>query len=109
MQPSADIGPQTGSTAGRLAMVALTTLMLLWPVAFNGGVILYPDTFAYVDNGADAVYGLRDLLFGNPDTAAPANAPWQAVGGRSPFYGLLGFFSWRLGGFAVASFVQRQR
>jgi hypothetical protein len=37
------------------AVLAATTLMLLWPMAFNRGPVLYPDTFTYVDNGADTI------------------------------------------------------
>jgi hypothetical protein len=99
------------------SVVAITTLMLLWPMAFNRGPVLYPDTFTYVDNGADTVYHLRNLVFGDPEafpaTTDPASAAagvptvkLQTVSGRSLVYGLLGFLGWRVGGFGAAAVIQ---
>jgi hypothetical protein len=86
-----------------LALWLAATLILSWPLAVNRGSVLFPDSIAYIENGAQAWRGVARLLPTAPTGAADPGAgagPAARVatdaggqrtralmGGRSYFYG----------------------
>lgn len=117
MQRAADGGRRIGSAAERLFVVMLTTLLLLWPVAFNKSVILYPDTRSYIGDAAGVIYGLRDALVSglksanSPDSKnnaalSDSSEAAQTISGRSIYYGGFAVIGWRAGSFTIIAGLQ---
>ena len=71
----AAMGPSRADRLARLALFAALVAVLLWPVAWNGGPLGFPDTEAYYEQGGAALDYVGERLgldFATPVETAPA-------------------------------------
>lgn len=114
-----------------LVTVAICTMLLMWPMAYNRGTVLYPDSFAYVGYnfagvGQAVAKAAAKAFEGGPGAspsavAEPAKAAAgafdtatdgakkrasQPIGGRSPYYGAFAWGSLTIGGMGAVALTQ---
>ena len=71
--------PAAGGGAVRLVLFPVLVAILLWPVAWNGDPLGFPDTEAYYEQGGQVLDRIASLLAPTPPATAGASAPPEAA------------------------------